>query len=29
MATTATRWPGVNHLIYVPGHEYSIWQYGN
>lgn len=27
MAMTATRWPGVNHLIYVPGDEYSIWQY--
>jgi proteasome lid subunit RPN8/RPN11 len=22
------RWPEVDHLIYVPGLEYSIWQYG-
>ena len=28
MAITATRWPGVNHLIFIPDHEYSIWQYG-
>ena len=28
MAVIAQRWPGVNHLIYVPGDEYSIWQYG-
>lgn len=28
MAVTAARWPGVNHLIFIPGHEYSIWQYG-
>lgn len=22
------RWPNVDHLIYVPDLEYSIWQYG-
>lgn len=27
MMILAKRWPGVDHLIYVPGNEYSIWQY--
>lgn len=27
MAFLSRRWPGVAHLIFVPGHEYGIWQY--
>ncbi len=27
MVVLHKRWPGVNHLIYVPDTEYSIWQY--
>ncbi len=24
---TARRWPEVTHLIFVPDHEYGVWQY--
>lgn len=27
IAVTAHRWPGVTHLIFVPGYEYGVWQY--
>lgn len=27
MVVLNKRWPGVDHLIYVPGLEYAIWQY--
>lgn len=27
MSEVAKKWPHVNHLIYVPAYEYSIWEY--
>ena len=27
MAFLHERWPGVDHLIFVPHHEYGVWQY--
>ena len=27
MQVIARRWPGVNHLIFVPDTEYAVWQY--